>query len=210
MGRVTDRRRIVHLGDGVAVERVDTLVAEEPLEMRVGGVQIAVTMRTPGDDFDLVAGFAWTEGIVADPGQLAALRYCAGADADGRNSYNVIDLALAEGAPPLTASVRRNFYTTSSCGVCGKASIDASAFVRRSICSPTRSTSRRLFSRRYPKSCVRPRNCSTAPAACMPPVSSPRTPNCWRCAKMSGGTTPSTKSSDGRCANGDCRCRPLS
>ena len=125
MGRVTDRRRIVHLGDGVAAERVETLVAEEPLEMRVGGAQIAVTMRTPGDDFDLVAGFAWTEGIVTDPDHLAALRYCAGADADGRNSYNVIDLALAEDAPPLAASVRRNFYTTSSCGVCGKASIDA-------------------------------------------------------------------------------------
>jgi FdhD protein len=125
MGRITERRRVVHIDGAVAVERPDTLVAEEPLEMRIGGTPIAVTMRTPGDDFDLVAGFAWTEGIITDPEHLTGLRYCAGADADGRNTYNVIDLVLADEAPPIEASVSRSFYTTSSCGVCGKASIDA-------------------------------------------------------------------------------------
>ncbi|MGH8889800.1 MAG: formate dehydrogenase accessory sulfurtransferase FdhD [Acidothermaceae bacterium] len=125
MGRVTERKRIVHLDGEAAAERFDTLVAEEPLEIRVGGTAIAVTMRTPGDDFDLVAGFTFTEGLVTAAEQLSAMRYCAGADADGRNTYNVIDVSLDGDAPPLGTSVSRNFYTTSSCGVCGKASIDA-------------------------------------------------------------------------------------
>jgi FdhD protein len=125
MGRVTQGRRILHVDDGVAVERPDTLAVEEPLEIRIGGRAIAVTMRTPGDDFDLVAGFAFTEGLITDPDHLLGLRYCAGADDTGRNTYNVIDLVLSDDAPPLDDGVARNFYTTSSCGVCGKASIDA-------------------------------------------------------------------------------------
>lgn len=91
----------------------------------MGAAPIAVTMRTPGDDFDLAAGFAWTEGLIHDPADLSGLRYCAGAAADGANTYNVIDLVLADGAPPIDPSAERNFYSTSSCGVCGKASIDA-------------------------------------------------------------------------------------
>jgi FdhD protein len=125
VSRITARRRVVHVDDGTAVEREDILVAEEPLEIRIAGTPIAVTMRTPGDDFDLVAGFAWSEGIVTQPDHLSGLRYCAGADADGRNTYNVLDIALADDAPAVEASVSRSFYTTSSCGVCGKASIDA-------------------------------------------------------------------------------------
>ncbi|HEY8472354.1 MAG TPA: formate dehydrogenase accessory sulfurtransferase FdhD [Natronosporangium sp.] len=125
MGRVTIRRRVGRLGDGGPAERMDTLVVEEPLEIRVGGRPVSVTMRTPGDDFDLVAGFLLTEGIVAEPPELTAMRYCAGTDPDGANTYNVIDATLAPGTvvPPL--AVDRNFYTTSSCGLCGKASIDA-------------------------------------------------------------------------------------
>jgi FdhD protein len=125
MGRVTARRQVLHLDNGVAVSRPDTLVAEEPLEIRVAGTAMAVTMRTPGDDFDLVAGFAWTEGLLEKPDDLAGLRYCAGTDESGRNTYNVIDVVLAGGAPTPPASAARAFYTTSSCGVCGKASIDA-------------------------------------------------------------------------------------
>jgi FdhD protein len=101
------------------------LVAEEPLEIRIGGRAVAVTMRTPGDDFDLVAGFSWTEGLITDPDHLVGLRYCAGADDAGRNTYNVIDLVLSDDAPAVDVSLARNFFTTSSCGVCGKASIDA-------------------------------------------------------------------------------------
>ena len=125
MSRITGRRRVVHLDDRAVAAREETLVAEEPLEIRAGAVPIAVTMRTPGDDFDLVAGFSWTEGLLAKPDDLRGLRYCSGADADGRNTYNVIDLELAEGAAQIQPTVSRNFYTTSSCGVCGKASIDA-------------------------------------------------------------------------------------
>src|SRR5450432_290028 len=125
MGRVTQGRRILHVDDGVAVERPDTLAVEEPLEIRIAGRAMAVTMRTPGDDFDLVAGFAFTEGLITDPDHLAGLRYCAGADDSGRNTYNVIDLVLSDDAPLPEADATRTFYTTSSCGVCGKASIDA-------------------------------------------------------------------------------------
>jgi len=125
MGRVTERRRVLHIDGGVATERPDTLAGEEPLEIRVGGRAIAVTMRTPGDDFDLVAGFAWTEGLIADADHLVGLRYCAGADDEGLNTYNVIDLVLSDNAPRPDVNATRTFYTTSSCGVCGKASIDA-------------------------------------------------------------------------------------
>jgi FdhD protein len=125
MGRVTIRRRVLRLtGDGQA-ERPDTLVAEEPLELRVGGRPVSVTMRTPGDDFDLVAGFLVTEGIVNAAEHITAMRYCAGTDDDGANTYNVIDAALAPGTVLPELAVTRNFYTTSSCGLCGKASIDA-------------------------------------------------------------------------------------
>jgi FdhD protein len=93
------------------------------LEIRAGGRAVAVTMRTPGDDFDLVAGFSWTEGLLRSPADLAGLRYCNGTDDEGRNTYNVIDLALAAGVAEI--DVQRTFYTSSSCGVCGKASIEA-------------------------------------------------------------------------------------
>lgn len=125
MSRITGRRKVRHIDGACDVGRVETLASEEPLEIRVDGEAIAVTMRTPGDDFDLVAGFAFCEGLVARPGYLAGLRYCAGAEADGRNTYNVVDIVLSDDASRRAPTVSRNFYTTSSCGVCGKASIDA-------------------------------------------------------------------------------------
>lgn len=131
MGRVTGRRRVVRVGGARQAPRPDMLVVEEPLEIRLGGRPLSVTMRTPGDDFDLVAGFLTTEGVVAGAGELATMRYCAGATAEGRNTYNVIDVTLADGAPAPAATLERNFYTTSSCGVCGKASIEAVRTVSR-------------------------------------------------------------------------------
>ncbi len=107
-------------------ERADTLVGEEPLEIRVNGRPLAVTMRTPGDDFALAAGFLVSEGVIAGRAEVARVTYCAGAaDDDGRNTYNVVDVRLADGVAPPAASLERNVYTTSSCGVCGKASLDA-------------------------------------------------------------------------------------
>ena len=88
MGRITTRRKVLRLNGGEARPRPDTLAGEEPLEIRLGGRPLTVTMRTPGHDFDLVAGFLVSEGMVAAAGELGSLRYCAGADPDGENTYN--------------------------------------------------------------------------------------------------------------------------
>ncbi|MDA0568072.1 formate dehydrogenase accessory sulfurtransferase FdhD [Streptomonospora sp. S1-112] len=125
MGRVTVRERIWRIRDGAASERVDTLVAEEPMEIRLNGRPLTVTMRTPGHDFDLAAGFLVSEGVVSSADQIAAIRYCAGATDDGSNTYNVVDVSLAPGVAVPEGSLERNFYTTSSCGLCGKASLEA-------------------------------------------------------------------------------------
>jgi FdhD protein len=82
-------------------------------------------MRTPGDDFDLVHGFLATEGVIGGPHDVSGMRYCDSVDADGRNTYNVVDVDLADGVEAPTTALARNFLTSSACGVCGKASIDA-------------------------------------------------------------------------------------
>ncbi|MDT0328997.1 formate dehydrogenase accessory sulfurtransferase FdhD [Nocardiopsis lambiniae] len=125
MGRVTVRDRILRIRYGVATERVDTLVAEEPMEIRLNGDPLTVTMRTPGHDFDLATGFLVGEGVAVATEDVRAVRYCAGATEDGSNTFNVVDVALAPGVPLPETSLERNFYTTSSCGLCGKASLDA-------------------------------------------------------------------------------------
>ena len=124
MGRITTPRPLVRIEGSTVTSRPDTIVVEEPLEIRVNGRPFAVTMRTPGDDIDLVHGFLLTEGITERRDDIRTARYCAGDVGEG-NTYNVIDVALAEGVQPPDASLERSFYTTSSCGVCGKASIDA-------------------------------------------------------------------------------------
>ena len=82
-------------------------------------------MRTPGDDMDLAAGFLVSEGVITRTEELEAMRSCAGATDVGLNTYNVLDLTLAAGVAPPDPSLARAFYTTSSCGLCGKASLDA-------------------------------------------------------------------------------------
>ena len=131
MGRVTSRYRVLRLDDGVGAHRPDSLAAEEPLEIRVGGRPLTVTMRTPGDDFDLARGFLVSEGVVTSAGDVTSIRYCAGATVGGANTYNVVDVLLDDAVPAPDASLERNFYTTSSCGVCGKASLDAVRTVSR-------------------------------------------------------------------------------
>ncbi|WEV28687.1 formate dehydrogenase accessory sulfurtransferase FdhD [Streptomyces sp. 71268] len=198
MGRVTERRRVVRIRGGKVSTRPDTLVAEEPLEIRLNGKPLAITMRTPGDDFALAAGFLVSEGVLARDSDLATIAYCAGAvaapreespdelvdgspgglgdaagggggvaagwaaaplpaavgrraggvgrggaglpvidtrggagsapggpGARGANTYNVVDVHLAPGVPLPDIALERNVYTTSSCGLCGKASLDA-------------------------------------------------------------------------------------
>jgi FdhD protein len=125
MGRVTVRRPVLRLSPNGTQRRPDSLAAEEPLELRVNGTPLTVTMRTPGDDVELAHGFLLTEGVIGDLSDVATARYCAGATVDGQNTYNVLDVQLAPHVPAPDTSVQRNFYTTSSCGVCGKAALDA-------------------------------------------------------------------------------------
>jgi FdhD protein len=131
MGRITARKRVtrITLGESSAEttvsRREDVLAVEEPLEIRVGGTSLSITMRTPGHDFDLAAGFLISEGVVAHAGEIAAIRYCAGINEAGENTFNVLDVTLAKGVAAPDPSLERNFYMTSSCGLCGKASIDA-------------------------------------------------------------------------------------
>ncbi|MEW1640110.1 formate dehydrogenase accessory sulfurtransferase FdhD [Streptomyces sp. NPDC093801] len=125
MGRVTERRRVVRVRGRAAGVRPDTLVAEEPLEIRLNGKPLAITMRTPGDDFALAAGFLVSEGVIARASDVRAVTYCEGATEDGSNTYNVVNVQLAPEVPVPDITLERNVYTTSSCGLCGKASLDA-------------------------------------------------------------------------------------
>ena len=108
-------RPVIKVRDG-AVALQDDLVVEEPLEIRLDGTSLAVVMRTPGHDADLALGFAITEGIVTDPDRIRRVVDL------GEGRWN---LETAEGVAIDPAQFQRNFYSTSSCGVCGKASIDA-------------------------------------------------------------------------------------
>ena len=123
MGRNIQRVPVVRWQAGTAAKSRDSLAVEEPLELRIAGEQLAVTMRTPGDDFDLAAGYLVGEGVIRTAGQLSRMRFCG--DAGTENTYNVLDIGLAPGVHPPHRSLQRNSYTTSACGVCGKSSIEA-------------------------------------------------------------------------------------
>jgi FdhD protein len=125
MGRLATRARITRITETGCRSGPDTVVVEEPLEIRVNGSPLAVTMRTPGSDVELTQGFLFTENIIGDRADIASIRYCNSVDAEGRNTYNVLDVELAPGVSLPDTGIERNFYTTSSCGVCGKASLDA-------------------------------------------------------------------------------------
>lgn len=117
----TTAREVTKLArGGDAVAAPDVLVTEAPVEFRLDGVPLAVLMRTPGHDAELGLGFAITEGIVVGPEEIAAIEPAGAADDDARWA-----LRLAPGVTIDPEQFRRNTYTTSSCGVCGKASIDA-------------------------------------------------------------------------------------
>ncbi|KAA1400330.1 formate dehydrogenase accessory sulfurtransferase FdhD [Aeromicrobium ginsengisoli] len=125
-GRLTRRTKVTRFApDGTSTVREDALAVEEPLEIRVGGTSLSVTMRSPGDDFDLVAGFLVSEGVIWSADQLVSMRFCAGTDDNGLQTFNVIDAELSADTPPLDVSLERHVYTSSSCGICGTASIDA-------------------------------------------------------------------------------------
>jgi FdhD protein len=129
VGRVTARRPStrVELVDGAStvVHRPDTVTVEEPLEIRVDGRALAVTMRTPGDDFDLTIGFLVTEGLLAGADDVTTLMHCTDTGDDGSPTFNVVDVQLQPGVSIPDVGLQRSFATTSSCGVCGKTSIEA-------------------------------------------------------------------------------------
>ena len=126
MARVTKRWRVQRMAaSGPVRERADLLAGEEPLEVRIGGTPFTVTMRTPGHDFDLVAGFLVSEGVVRAQGEIERMDYRGAIGPTGERDYNVVDVRLAVGVPPPDPSMQRHVYTSSSCGVCGTASIEA-------------------------------------------------------------------------------------
>lgn len=103
-------------------EAPDELAVEEPVEIRVRNDPVSVTMRTPGDDFDLAAGFLFTEGILKSSADIGAIRYCS--DEKHPDLRNVIDVTPATGVTLDLARARRNFTSNTSCGLCGKAAIE--------------------------------------------------------------------------------------
>ena len=124
MGRVTRRRPVVRVGGLRPGPSVDTVAVEEPLEIRLDGRPFQVTMRTPGDDIDLVHGLLLqrTGDRRRCPGGAGPL--LRGSGPDGVNTYNVVDVTLGDGAVPPEPGLQRNVLTSSACGVCGAASID--------------------------------------------------------------------------------------
>jgi FdhD protein len=123
--RPTTNVQVVSVDGGQARQRPDRLVTEEPMEIRLHGpgeepASVAVTMRTPGSDFELAVGFCLTEGLLTDPDDLASAAYCLGGD--GEQQYNVVTVRRRS---PAVASIRdRTFVATASCGLCGKATLD--------------------------------------------------------------------------------------
>ena len=128
--RGTSALKVQRLEPGIRRSRKDQVAVEEPLEIRVefshGGsresVAVAVTMRTPGHDFELAAGFLRSEGILSHRDQVRDITYC---QSEGPQEYNVLSVRLREGVSFDPTLLARNFYTSSRCGVCGKASIEA-------------------------------------------------------------------------------------
>jgi FdhD protein len=118
------RVRVVE--DGSVRVRPDVLATEEPMEIRLvsGGSRqtVAVTMRTPGADFELAAGFLYGEGIVSSPEDIKKIGYCV--DVDAEQQYNIVNVELRAGRKYDPRPLERHFYTTSACGVCGKASLE--------------------------------------------------------------------------------------
>jgi FdhD protein len=122
------RTRVRVVEDGKMRVKPDTLATEEPMEIRLitGGERqtVAVTMRTPGADFELAAGFLYGEGIVESSDDIAKISYCVDADLDAAQQYNIVNVELRGGRDYDLRPLERHFYTSSACGVCGKASLE--------------------------------------------------------------------------------------
>ena len=116
----------VRITDGAVTQvdtRADIVTGEEPLEIRAGGETITTTMRTPGSDIELAHGFLYSEGHISAASDIATARYCAGSTVNGENTYNLLDIELAD-HNLLSPSSARLTVTNSACGVCGTSSIE--------------------------------------------------------------------------------------
>jgi FdhD protein len=122
------KTRVRVVEDGRVRVRPDTLATEEPMEIRLLTGQatqtVAVTMRTPGADFELAAGFLYGEGIIDSPDDVQKISYCIDSDLDAEQRYNIVNVELRGGHEFDLRPLERHFYTTSACGVCGKASLE--------------------------------------------------------------------------------------
>ncbi|MCS6841007.1 MAG: formate dehydrogenase accessory sulfurtransferase FdhD [Roseiflexus sp.] len=135
------RRTVIRVRDGQLTRDRDALVVEEPLEIRLALptangahiIPLTTILRTPGEDFELAAGFLFNEGIVHERNDIATIRSCADPDIDEEARFNTITVDLRPGAQPDLSHARRLFYISSSCGVCGKASLEA---LRTRGCAP--------------------------------------------------------------------------
>src|SRR5580698_9774549 len=115
--RSVELTQVLESEDGRIRSLQDSLAAEEPLEIRIGGVPLTVTMRTPGHDLELAAGFLLTEGIIRSAGQIAEIR---AAHSEGSLKSNTVRVEL-QNTSFEADDLRRNFFAASSCGICGKA-----------------------------------------------------------------------------------------
>lgn len=121
----------VAIRGGARTSADDRVAVEEPLEIQVQGASVAVLMRSPGDDLDLARGFLITEGIVASVGDIASMRHCSSVK-DPDAEENILRVILRDGVEVPLSMLRRNTFASSSCGLCGKATIE-STLVR---CAP--------------------------------------------------------------------------
>lgn len=128
MGRVTRRvprtRFDLREDPPLLVTHPDTVVVEEPLEIRVDGSSVTTMMRTPGDDFDLAIGHLLGEGLLTEAGDIRTIMHCTDVGEDGSPTFNVVDVTLAVGARLTREPSVRSTVATSACGVCGKQSIE--------------------------------------------------------------------------------------
>lgn len=128
MTRTTDVSVLAYDGARSA-SKFDSVVTEEPLELRaVAGTEtrtLAVTMRTPGNDFELAAGFALGEGLLESRNDLAGLTYCVDREVDREQRFNIVNVELRAASLPQMERFERHFTMTSSCGICGRATIEA-------------------------------------------------------------------------------------
>jgi FdhD protein len=125
-------RRALKWREGATRERTEKLAVEEPLEIRLGGRRFTLTMRTPGNDEELASGFLFAEGFINNASELGEIRRVR--DRKGAPEPNAIDVILNVPADGLRARLKRNFVMSSSCGVCGKTSIDS---IRRRVTPPS-------------------------------------------------------------------------